>query len=120
MIIGSLCKHLTAMLSNKKWMQQVAAPVMDWMEKRIDDVNRYLRVKEGEELTLPNELARRNAKMGQYAKMFDKQEQEDAKKEMEKQQQEKQSEPEQQAEQNVINKSLHNTKDSNMDNKEES
>ena len=69
---GALCKHLVAMLSNKKWMQQVATPVMDWFEKRIDEVNRFLRTKPGTHLTLPNELARRNAKAGAYAKMFDK------------------------------------------------
>lgn len=67
---GALCKHLTAMLSNKKWMQQVAAPVMDWIEKRIVEVNRFLKVKPGEELTLPNELARKNAKKGFYSKVF--------------------------------------------------
>ena len=69
---GALCKHLTAILSNKKWMQQVAAPVMDWFDTHIDDVNRWLRVKPGEELTLPDELARKNAKKGFYAKLMDK------------------------------------------------
>lgn len=67
---GALCKHLTSMLSNKKWLQQVTGSIMDWIEKHIDEVNKYLRVKEGQELTLPNELARRNAKLGFYSKLF--------------------------------------------------
>ena len=80
---GFLCKHLSAMLINKKWMREVAAPVMDWFVKRIDDVNRYLKVKWGEELTLPNEIARRNALKGRYAKMFDEiEKQEKAKEEV--------------------------------------
>ena len=43
---------------------------MDYLEKRIVEVNRYLRVRPGEELTLPNELARKNAKAGYYSKVF--------------------------------------------------
>ena len=75
---GALCKHLTAMLSNKKWLQQVSGTLMDFIEKRIDDVNKFLRPKKGEELTLPNQLARQNAKAGFYSKLFkDKDETED-------------------------------------------
>lgn len=69
---GSICKHLISMLSNKKWLQQVTSTVMDFIVKRIDDVNKFLTVKEGEELTLPNELARQNAKKGFYTKLFGK------------------------------------------------
>lgn len=69
---GSICKHLISMLSNKKWLQQVTSTVMDFIVKRIDDVNKFLKVKEGEELTLPNELARQNAKKGFYTKLFGK------------------------------------------------
>lgn len=67
---GSICKHLIAMLSNKKWLQQVSGTIMDFIEKNIDQVNEYLRPKEGQELTLPNELARKNAKTGFYSKLF--------------------------------------------------
>lgn len=67
---GALCKHLTSMLSNKKWLQQVTGTIMDWIVKNIDAVNKYLRVREGQELTLPNELARQNAKIGFYSKLF--------------------------------------------------
>ena len=67
---GALCKHLISMLSNKKWLQQVTGTVMDFCEKRINDINKYLRVKPGEELTLPNELARQNAKSAFYKKLF--------------------------------------------------
>lgn len=67
---GALCKHLTAMLSNKKWIQQVSSTLMDWCVKNIDKINEFLKPKEGMELTLPNELARYNAKMGFYSKLF--------------------------------------------------
>lgn len=61
---GALCKHLTAMLSNKKWLQQVTSTVMDWCEKNIDKINEFLKLtNEDEQLTLPNELARQNAKL---------------------------------------------------------
>lgn len=61
---GALCKHLTAVLSNKKWLQQVTGTVMDWCVKNIDKINEYLKLdKEDTVLTLPNELARQNAKL---------------------------------------------------------
>lgn len=69
------CKHLIAMLSNKKWLQQVTGTIMDFIEKNIDRVNQYLRPKEGMELTLPNELARQNAKKGFWSKFANRQEQ---------------------------------------------
>ena len=68
---GSMCKHLISMLSNKKWLQQITGTVMDFIVKRIVEVNRFLRLEGEDQLTLPNELARRNAKMGNYSKMFD-------------------------------------------------
>ena len=67
---GSMCKHLISMLSNKKWLQQVAGTLLDFLVKRIDDVNKFLRPRKGEELTVPNELARQNAKLGFYSKLF--------------------------------------------------
>ena len=72
---GSMCKHLIAMLSNKKWLQQVTGTIMDFIEKNIDKVNEYLRPKEGQELTLPDELARQNAKKGFWSKFANRQEQ---------------------------------------------
>ncbi len=59
---GALCKHLTSMLSNKRWLQQVTSKVMDWLEENIDDVNAFLNLSGDKVLTLPNELARQNAK----------------------------------------------------------
>lgn len=68
---GALCKHLTAVLSNKKWLQQVASFLMDWCAKNIDKINQFLKlVDENKQLTLPNELARQNAKKGFYTKLF--------------------------------------------------
>lgn len=61
---GALCKHLTAILSNKRWLQQITSRLMDWVEKNINKINKFLNRKAGDELTLPNELARQNAKLG--------------------------------------------------------
>lgn len=62
MIAVHNCKHLTSMLSNKRWLQQVTSKVMDWLEENIDDVNAFLNLSGDKVLTLPNELARQNAK----------------------------------------------------------
>ena len=68
---GALCKHLTAVLSNKKWLQQVASFLMDWCAKNIEQINKFLKLTdENKQLTLPNELARQNAKKGFYTKLF--------------------------------------------------
>ena len=50
------------MLSNKRWLQQVTSTLMDWLEENIDDVNAYLNLSGDKALTLPNEVARQNAK----------------------------------------------------------
>lgn len=60
---GALCKHLIAMLSNKRWLQQVTSTIMNWIENNIDDVNKYLGLSGDNVLTLPNALARQNAKL---------------------------------------------------------
>lgn len=57
------CKHLTAVLSNKRWLQQVTSTFMNWLEQNIEGVNKYLGLKGDKVLTLPNELARQNAKL---------------------------------------------------------
>lgn len=101
---GVLCKHLISMLSNKKWLQQVTGTIMDWVVKNIDKVNEFLRPKEGMELTLPNELARQNAKLGFYSKLFkDKLE----------------DEPEEEVEDNVDNNNDTNNSNDNNDNVED-
>ena len=98
------CKHLISLLSNKKWLQQVTGTIMDWVVKNIDKVNEYLRPKEGMELTLPNELARRNAKLGFYSKLFkDKLE----------------DEPEEEVEDNVDNNNDTDNSNDNNDNVED-
>lgn len=67
---GYSCKHLISMLSNKKWLQQSSGTLMNFLEERIDDVNKFLRRPMDDQLTLPNELARRNARKGFYTKLF--------------------------------------------------
>lgn len=67
---GFLCKHQISVLSNKKWLQQSSGTLMNFLEERIDDVNKFLRRPIDDQLTLPNELARRNARKGFYTKLF--------------------------------------------------
>lgn len=73
---GALCKHLTAILSNKKWMQQITKTLMDWIVEHIEEVNDFLKLKDDKRLTLPNELARQNAKLAWQNKK-DKEQQDD-------------------------------------------
>ena len=105
---GSMCKHLISMLSNKKWLQQTTGTVMDFIVDRIDDVNKYLRPNKGEELTLPNELARQNAKAGFYSKLFkDKQEQNEP------------TQDEEQDNENVQDESTNNNEDTQQNNSQQ-
>ena len=80
---GSMCKHLISMLRNKRWLQQVTSTFMDFLVDRINDVNKFLRLKDNEVLTLPNELARYNARMATYSKLFKKEEPDDEDQEVE-------------------------------------
>lgn len=77
MIAVHNCKHLTSMLSNKRWLQQVTSKVMDFIEQNIDAVNAFLKPKKGMELTLPNELARQNAKTSWQNRRNQKSDEED-------------------------------------------
>ena len=44
---------------------------MDWCSKNIEQINNFLKLTdENKQLTLPNELARQNAKKGFYTKLF--------------------------------------------------
>ena len=118
---GSLCKHQISMLSNKKWLQQVTSTLMDWIVKHIDEVNQYLRVKEGQELTLPNELARQNAKKGFYAKLFkDKLEEPEEEKSNEEDIQNNQANIQDDSKDNNTNNTNNNPNDrNNIDNEED-
>lgn len=49
---------------------------MDWCAKNIDEINKFLELDEENALTLPNELARYNAKKAFYSKLFSKNEEE--------------------------------------------
>lgn len=42
--LGAMCKHLTALLSNKKWLVKVASIVNDYIKLHIDDVRYMLNV----------------------------------------------------------------------------
>ena len=72
--IGSLCKHLTALLSNKRWLQQITSFLMDFVVENIDKVNQFLRRQPGKEFTVPNERARQLGKQGAYKKFSNRQE----------------------------------------------
>lgn len=72
--IGALCKHLTSILSNKKWLQQVTSILMDFIVDNIDKVNQFLRRQPGKEFTTPNAEARALGKQSVYKKFFNRQE----------------------------------------------
>lgn len=112
---GALCKHLTAVLSNKKWLQQVASFLMDWCAKNIDKINQFLKlVDENKQLTLPNELARQNAKKGFYTKLFkdvDNNETDDVPNEENPQETSNEENTEDNNENNIDNDNIDNTSD---------
>ena len=61
---GGVCKHLYAVLSNKRWLQQVTSIFMDWIEQNIDKVNKYLGLKGDKVLTVPDTELRQLGKSG--------------------------------------------------------
>lgn len=65
---GALCKHLTALLSNKRWLQQITTRFVDWLIENIDEVNKYLRLSGDRQLTVPDAEARVRGKQSQYSK----------------------------------------------------
>ena len=65
---GSMCKHLVALLSNKRWLQQITSRFVDWLIENIDEVNKYLRLPEDKMLTVPDVNARLRGKQSQYSK----------------------------------------------------
>lgn len=71
-IIGALCKHLSAVLSNKRWLQQITSRFVDWLVENIDEVNNYLRLSGDKVLTVPDEEARRRGKTATYNKLADR------------------------------------------------
>ena len=70
--IGALCKHLSAVLSNKRWLQQITSRFVDWLVENIDEVNNYLRLSGDKVLTVPDEEARRRGKIATYNKLADR------------------------------------------------
>lgn len=112
---GALCKHLTAVLSNKKWLQQVASFLMDWCSKNIEQINNFLKLTdETKQLTLPNELARQNAKKGFYTKLFkdvDNNETDDVPNEENPQETSNEENTEDNNENNIDNDNIDNTSD---------
>lgn len=69
---GALCKHLTALLSNKRWLQQVTSRFIDWLVENLDQVNEYLRLPEDRKLTEPNAEARQRGKQASYSRWVDR------------------------------------------------
>lgn len=61
--IGAFCKHLTAILSNKNWVNKVATRVTDWLNMQtIEEVRDALNYQEAE---FPADIARKLGKAGQ-------------------------------------------------------
>lgn len=72
MIATHNCKHLVALLSNKRWLQQVTSRFVDWLVENLDEVNKYLRLPEEKQLTAPDIEARQRGKQAQYNKLADR------------------------------------------------
>lgn len=68
MIAVHNCKHLTALLSNKRWLQQITSRFVDWLVENIDAVNEYLRLPDNRKLTTPDAEARQRGKQASYTK----------------------------------------------------
>ena len=68
--IGAMCKHLTALLSNKKWVVKIASIINDYINEYPDEARKAMGLSEDEMII--NTYARRLGKMGYYAKLFDK------------------------------------------------
>lgn len=67
-----ICKHLIALLSNKRWLQQVTSRFVDWLVENLDQVNEYLRLPEDRKLTAPDVEARQRGKQASYSKWADR------------------------------------------------
>lgn len=68
--IGAMCKHLTALLANKKWVVKIASIINDYINEYPDEARRAMGLSEDEMVI--NTYARRLGKMGYYAKLFDR------------------------------------------------
>lgn len=71
-IMVGICKHLIALLSNKRWLQQVTSRFVDWLVENLDKVNEYLRLPEDRKLTAPNAEARQRGKQASYGRWADR------------------------------------------------
>lgn len=67
--IGSMCKHLTALLANKRWVVKVASILNDYIKTHPDEARQAMGLSE-DELVI-NPLAYRAGKQGYYARLFD-------------------------------------------------
>lgn len=68
--IGAMCKHLTALLANKKWVVKIASIINDYINEYPDEARQAMGLSEDEMVI--NTYARRLGKMGYYAKLFDR------------------------------------------------
>lgn len=68
--IGAMCKHLTALLANKKWVVKIASIINDYINEYPDEARKAMGLSEDEMVI--NTYARRLGKMGYYAKLFDR------------------------------------------------
>ena len=69
---GSMCKHLVALLSNKRWLQQITSRFVDWLVENLEQVNEYLRLSGDKQLTAPDAEARQRGKQASYGRWVDR------------------------------------------------
>lgn len=59
--MGSMCKHLTALLSNKRWLVKLSSVINAYIKEHIDEVRDALELSPEELIVnIPNKYSRRN------------------------------------------------------------
>lgn len=70
-LLGSCCKHLLAILSNKRWTTQIAIGITDYVDKQgVEELRKAMAY---DKVELPSEIAKELGKKGAYTKMYNKQ-----------------------------------------------
>lgn len=68
--IGSMCKHLTLLLSNKRWLVKLSSTVNNYIKQYADDIRKVYNLSEDEFII--NTYGRPSKKTNRNIKMFNK------------------------------------------------
>lgn len=67
--IGAMCKHITALLANKKWLVKIASTVNEYIKVYTDDIREILGLSEDEFIVNPGKIpkgSKFNKNTGKY------------------------------------------------------